>query len=182
MVLLKKRKYRKGFSLLELLLVLGIVAGLVVSAFIVYPKVQAAQRVEMESKNIAAIQAGVKALYASAPDYSGLNNTVALNASIFPDSMLSGEGDERTVVNSFKGDVELVASGINQNGNIIADAAFSITYYGVPSAECIRLIYAVRNNFSSVLINRVAVPQDSYEFAARRCSSTTSNRITFISL
>ncbi|MBN3146279.1 prepilin-type N-terminal cleavage/methylation domain-containing protein [Pectobacterium brasiliense] len=92
-MLLKNRKYRKGFSLLELLLVLGIVAGLVVSAFIVYPKVQAAQRVEMESKNIAAIQAGVKALYASAPDYSGLNNTVALNASIFPDSMLSGEGD-----------------------------------------------------------------------------------------
>ncbi|MBA0213283.1 type 4 pilus major pilin [Pectobacterium brasiliense] len=180
MMLLKNRKYRKGFSLLELLLVLGIVAGLVVSAFIVYPKVQAAQRVEMESKNIAAIQAGVKALYASAPDYSGLNNTVALNASIFPDSMLSSERDERKVVNSFKGDVELTV-GLTSPGGI-PDSTFSITYYGVPSAECIRLIYAVRNNFYSVLINRVAVPQDDYEFSSRRCSSTTSNRITFTSL
>ncbi|UAY90668.1 prepilin-type N-terminal cleavage/methylation domain-containing protein [Pectobacterium polaris] len=180
MALLKNRKYKKGFSLLELLLVLGVIAGLIVSAFIIYPKVQASQRVEMESKNIAAIQAGVKALYASAPNYSGLNNTVALNASVFPDTMLSAEEDERKVVNSFKGDVELTV-GLTSPGGI-PDSTFSITYYGVPSTECIKLIYAVRNNFYSVLINRVAVSQDSYEFSARRCSSTTSNRITFTSL
>ncbi|ELR3880097.1 prepilin-type N-terminal cleavage/methylation domain-containing protein, partial [Salmonella enterica] len=37
MVLLNsKRKSKKGFSLLELLLVLGIIAALVVAAFIVY--------------------------------------------------------------------------------------------------------------------------------------------------
>ncbi len=47
MVLLNnKRKSKKGFSLLELLLVLGIIAALVVAAFIVYPKVQASQRVD----------------------------------------------------------------------------------------------------------------------------------------
>ncbi len=39
-VLIKNRKSKKGFSLLELLLVLGIIAALVVAAFIVYPKVQ----------------------------------------------------------------------------------------------------------------------------------------------
>lgn len=125
----------------------------------------------MESKNIAAIQTGVKALYVSAPNYSGLNNTVALNANIFPDSMLSGEGDERKVVNSFKGDVELIAPG-----NI-----FYIIYYSVPSAECIRLLYAVRNNFNTVLINNIAAPKDDYELSSRRCSSTEENKITFIS-
>lgn len=35
MVLLKNKKYRKGFSLLELILVLGVIAGLIVSAFII---------------------------------------------------------------------------------------------------------------------------------------------------
>lgn len=61
MVLLNyKRKSKKGFSLLELLLVLGIIAALVVAAFIVYPKVQASQRAQAESNNIATIQAGVK--------------------------------------------------------------------------------------------------------------------------
>ena len=43
-VLIKNIKSKKGFSLLELLLVLGIIAALVVAAFIVYPKVQASQR------------------------------------------------------------------------------------------------------------------------------------------
>ncbi|ENH5449800.1 prepilin-type N-terminal cleavage/methylation domain-containing protein, partial [Klebsiella pneumoniae] len=38
-VLIKNKKSKKGFSLLELLLVLGIIAALVVAAFIVYPKV-----------------------------------------------------------------------------------------------------------------------------------------------
>ena len=43
-------KRRKGFSLLELLLVLGIIAALIVAAFIVYPKVRTSQIVDAESK------------------------------------------------------------------------------------------------------------------------------------
>lgn len=40
-------KYRKkGFSLLELMLVLGIIAALIVSAFIIYPKAQLAQKTD----------------------------------------------------------------------------------------------------------------------------------------
>jgi prepilin-type N-terminal cleavage/methylation domain-containing protein len=73
-VLIKNIKSKKGFSLLELLLVLGIIAALVVAAFIVYPKVQASQRAQAESNNIATIQAGVKALYTSASSFTGLTN------------------------------------------------------------------------------------------------------------
>jgi prepilin-type N-terminal cleavage/methylation domain-containing protein len=91
-VLIKNIKSKKGFSLLELLLVLGIIAALVVAAFIVYPKVQASQRAQAESNNIATIQAGVKALYTSASSFTGLTNSVAVQAKIFPDNMLSGSG------------------------------------------------------------------------------------------
>lgn len=105
MILLKKRKSKKGFSLLELLLVLGIVAALVVAAFIVYPKVQASQRAQAESNNIATIQAGVKALYTSASSFTGLTNTVAVQAKIFPDNMLSGTGNTAKPINAFKGNV-----------------------------------------------------------------------------
>ncbi|KGA42818.1 prepilin-type N-terminal cleavage/methylation domain-containing protein [Pectobacterium versatile] len=173
MALLKNRKYRKGFSLLELMLVLGVITGLIVSAFMIYPKAQAAQRAEIEVKNITAIQAGVKALYTSAPNYSGLNNTVALNANVFPDSMLSGEGNERKIVNSFKGDVDLIASG-----NI-----FYIVYYSVPSAECVRLLYAVRNNFNTVVINGLGITAQSndYDLVSKKCSSTEKNKLMFIS-
>lgn len=46
MVLLNSKRKSKKVSLLELLLVLGIIAALVVAAFIVYPKVQASQRAQ----------------------------------------------------------------------------------------------------------------------------------------
>ncbi|WP_117102748.1 prepilin-type N-terminal cleavage/methylation domain-containing protein, partial [Klebsiella pneumoniae] len=46
-------KNKKGFSLLELLLVLGIIAALVVSAFVVYPKVRDARYIDIEAKHIA---------------------------------------------------------------------------------------------------------------------------------
>lgn len=111
MVLLNsKRKSKKGFSLLELLLVLGIIAALVVAAFIVYPKVQASQRAQAESNNIATIQAGVKALYTSASSFTGLTNTVAVQAKIFPDNMLSGTGTATKPINAFKGNVTLAAA------------------------------------------------------------------------
>lgn len=56
---------RKGFSLLELLLVMGIIAALIVAAFIVYPKVQSYRNVKIESNNISSLKAEVSALYAS---------------------------------------------------------------------------------------------------------------------
>ncbi|MGL0517597.1 type 4 pilus major pilin, partial [Salmonella enterica subsp. enterica] len=95
----------------ELLLVLGIIATLVVAAFIVYPKVLASQRAQAESNNIATIQAGVKALYTSASSFTGLTNTVAVQAKIFPDNMLSGTGNAAKPINAFKGNVTLAAAG-----------------------------------------------------------------------
>ena len=87
MTLLKNRKSKKGFSLLELLLVMGIIAALIVAAFIVYPKVQASQRSQAESNNIATIQAGVKSLYSSTSNYTGLTTSVAIQSKIFPDNI-----------------------------------------------------------------------------------------------
>ncbi|EKN3682209.1 TPA: prepilin-type N-terminal cleavage/methylation domain-containing protein [Yersinia enterocolitica] len=128
----KNRKSKKGFSLLELLLVLGIIAALVVAAFIVYPKVQASQRAQAESNNIATIQAGVKALYTSASSFTGLTNIVAVQAKIFPDNILSGSGSAAKPVNVFKGDVTLavVATGPSK----APGSSFTITYSNVPAA------------------------------------------------
>ncbi|EFT1001157.1 prepilin-type N-terminal cleavage/methylation domain-containing protein [Escherichia coli] len=147
-VLIKNKKSKKGFSLLELLLVLGIIAALVVAAFIVYPKVQASQRAKAESNNIAAIQAGVKALYASASSFTGLTNTVAVQAKIFPDNMLVGSGSSAKPVNAFKGDVTLASA--NSGPSAAQGSSFTITYSNVPAAECTKIITAVAGNFYAV--------------------------------
>lgn len=144
-VLIKNKKSKKGFSLLELLLVLGIIAALVVAAFIVYPKVQASQRAQAESNNIATIQAGVKALFTSASSFTGLTNSVAVQAKIFPDNMLSGTGTDAKPINVFKGNVTLAAEATGPSA--AAGSSFTITYSNVPAAECTKIITAAAGNF-----------------------------------
>lgn len=72
------------------MLVLGIIAATVVSAFIVYPKVRDARYVDIEAKHIGQIYASVKTVYTGQPNYSGLSTTaVAMPAQFFPEDMLS---------------------------------------------------------------------------------------------
>lgn len=146
-VLIKNNRSKKGFSLLELLLVLGIIAALVVAAFIVYPKVQASQRAQAEANNIATIQAGVKALYTSASSFTGLTTSVAVQAKIFPDNMLSVSGSDTAAkpINAFKGDV-LIASD-STGPSKTSGSSFTITYKNVPAAECTKIITAAAGNF-----------------------------------
>ncbi|MBN3051398.1 prepilin-type N-terminal cleavage/methylation domain-containing protein [Pectobacterium brasiliense] len=140
MVLLKNRKYRKGFSLLELILVLGVIAGLIVSAFMIYPKAQAAQRAEIEVKNITAIVSGINAIYGSSPNYTGINARTLIDAKIIP-SQMRVEGSYQ-VVNIWKGPVNFSYGMSN----------FSITYGNVPSVECAKIVLATASMFSSISV------------------------------
>lgn len=172
---------RKGFTLTEILLVLVIAAAIVISAFIIYPKVQTSQRIDTETRNITTIRSGIQSLYNSSSNYQGLNNDIVLKSNLFPDSMLIGEGDERKAVNIFKGDVEISDTASTPGG--VAYSTFSITYTAVPSAECIRLFQALRPYVYIIQINRVAVTDglsSSPVSAINKCSSTSSNRMTFV--
>ena len=183
MVLLNsKRKSKKGFSLLELLLVLGIIAALVVAAFIVYPKVQASQRAQAESNNITTIQAGVKALYTSASSFTGLTNTVAVQAKIFPNNMLSGTGNTAKPINAFKGNVTLVAAATGPSS--AAGSSFTITY--VPAAECVKIATAAAGNFYIATVGTKVVKAAGgmldVAVTASACSNATSNTLVFTSI
>lgn len=125
------KKSKKGFSLLELLLVMGIIAALVVAAFIVYPKVQASQRAEAESKNISLIQAGVKSLYSGASSYSELSITTIVKAKILPESMTKISGMASSMVNVWTGNIGVNSADTGPSG--ATGSSFIITYRSVPS-------------------------------------------------
>lgn len=185
-VLLKNRKSKKGFSLLELLLVLRIIAALVVAAFIVYPKVQASQRAQAESNNIATIQAGVKALYTSASSFTGLTNSVAVQAKIFPDNMLSGSGSSATPINAFKGNV--VVASADTGPSAATGSSFTITYSNVPAAECTKIITAAAGNFYTAGVGTAGNVKaaggvlDVAETATQCESGGNSNTLIFTSI
>lgn len=186
LVLIKNKKSKKGFSLLELLLVLGIIAALVVAAFIVYPKVQASQRAEAESSNIAAIQAGVKSLYAASPSYTGLTTQVGVQANVFPDNMLSGSGSDATPINVFKGEVTLAAAATGPSKT--AGSSFTITYNSVPANECAKIVSSIGPNFDSVTVGSggtvVKESGKALDISAtvKTCAGPIANKIVFTSL
>ncbi|HBR0320470.1 TPA: prepilin-type N-terminal cleavage/methylation domain-containing protein [Klebsiella quasipneumoniae] len=136
--LLKDRKSKKGFSLLEILLVLGAIAALIVAAFMIFPKVQASQRIDRESRNLTAIQAGVKSLYGGRAKISSINTNSFIASKNAPENMIQ----DGKLINEWKGNVQVEYSGNHGKYNIIYDA--------VPASDCSKLIAAVSGNFVSI--------------------------------
>lgn len=139
------RKSKKGFSLLELLLVMGIIAALIVSAFIVYPKVQAYRNVKIESSNISTLKSETSALYSSTigsmPNSYSLNG-VLINAKVVPENMIIGN----KIRNTWGGDVYIGTY------DIANAAAFVIQYNHVPRDECAKLVMETATGFEQVVV------------------------------
>lgn len=97
-----------GFSLIELLLVLGVLAILLVAAFVVYPQVRDRSQAQTEAENIRAIQSSVRSLFAmKGGNYEGLGRGRSVNdrgianqARIFPVRMNDGDYSQDAVIRS----------------------------------------------------------------------------------
>lgn len=140
------KRSKKGFSLLELLLVLGIIAALIIAAFIVYPKVQAYRNVKIESNNISALKAEISSLYSSTsgsiPNSYSLNS-VLIDAKAAPIAMISGTNKLRNV---WGGDVYVGTY------DIANASAFVIQYNHVPRDECAKLVMETAPGFEQVVV------------------------------
>lgn len=172
-----------GFSLIELLLVLGVVSGILVMAFIAYPKVQAASRSKTEAEHITFITHGVKSLYAMARNYGtpGSNlNQILLNAKVIPDDLPTAGS---TISNPWDGQV-----------NVYVDSSpflFVIVYNGVPSTECSKIGATIAVNYVRFTINGQVVfnappgsgssPNLDPALVASYCASSNSNTLAFTS-
>lgn len=129
------------------MLVLGIIAAFVVSAFVVYPKVRDARYIDIEAKHIAQIYASVKNVYTSQPNYSGLSTTtLAMPAQFFPEDMLSKK--ITWAISSWGGYVVVDSNKVSPSGG--TDSSFTISYSDVPDSVCIRLITAVEGAFYNI--------------------------------
>ena len=146
-----KARNQAGFSLIELLLVLAIVAALAVAAFIVYPRVQAGRNATYESQVLASAQAGVKALFTT-NNYDKINLASAYNAELFPKNM---NISATSIQNQWAGAVTVepsAADGGLATGAGTIDRYFKISYANVPADVCIRLAGAAVQNFGTVLV------------------------------
>lgn len=131
----------KGFSLIELLIVLAVIASLAVAAFVVYPKVRASSIARQEAETIVSAVSSMRSVFPTR-NYTNLNNTVAIDAKLFPENMVYGDGEIR---NRFDGMVIIRRTDRSEK-------LFRIGYRGVPSDVCVRLLPMLAQHFRGVSV------------------------------
>lgn len=184
---MKFLRNKKGFSLIEMLLVLGVLAVLLVAAFVVYPRVRDASRANIEVTNLTLIKANIQNLYAAKMgDYTGLYTSTANQARVFPESMNSGVYTGQEIQSAWGGVVRAQVLP-NADAAMAAGKGFTIDYYSVPSAVCLGIVSATANMFNDIRVggNRVmnhgVVPRTLDPAAAAQECSAESPSITFFS-
>lgn len=149
-----KNMMKKGFSLIEILLVVGFIAAAVAVVFIAYPKLQSSARANTEVQNTATISGGVKTLYASQSSYVGLSTAQLISARVVPDNMVNGT----TLNNQFGGAVTITPTSIGAAAGL--NNAFTVEYSNVPSEDCVKFASQAAPNFTRVHVipNATATP------------------------
>ena len=100
------KQKKRGFTLIEILLVVGFIAVAGIGVYTVYNKAALGNAANIESRNIDLIRSGIKNLFAGAPNTIGLTNTVVNNAGITPSPMRT-IGSNTSITNSFGGAVSI---------------------------------------------------------------------------
>ena len=82
--MLMKKRIQKGFSLLELLLVVAVGAVLILAGLAVYQNVTSGQQASEIGRLVTLIKEETNQLYKNESTYTGLNNTILISAGIIP--------------------------------------------------------------------------------------------------
>ena len=148
----------RGFSLIELLLVLGVLAILLVAMFVVYPQVRSSQQASREASNAIVLQAGLRSAFAPGGNYaalgsmgSGQGETFVNRSLIAPASMNDGN-PSATALQSSWGPV-VVHTNIGAYAGYGPNRMFVIRFMDVPKAACVDFISNTINKFDVVRLN-----------------------------
>lgn len=147
-----------GFSLIELLLVLGVLAILLVAMFVVYPQVRTSQQASREAGNVILLQAGIRTAFASRGVYSALGamnsgrgETFVNQSRIAPATLNDGNPSSNQLQSSW-GPV-LIHSNIGAYAGYGAGRMFVIRYMDVPKAACVDFVSKTISKFDVVRLN-----------------------------
>lgn len=134
-------KRNKGFTLIEILMVISVIALISIGAFTFFTQAMDSARSSQAKQSVNGLIVSVRDLYQGQPDYSDLDTQTVIDAGIVPSSWAVNNGD---IENNFGGPVEV---------NVASDDAsrFTITFGGVPETACVE-IATMNTNIESVTI------------------------------
>jgi prepilin-type N-terminal cleavage/methylation domain-containing protein len=184
-----KLKKQKGFTLLELLAVLIIIAILGMGLYFTLARVQASSDANTEGKHIDLVTSAVKQLYAGSNNFTKVTTAYVVQSGAVPADLLSGGGSTTstgtTINNKWNGTITVTPTTV---GGATIDNAFTITDTQVPQDVCVKLATNTGNNYLVVTVNGTSiraygdVTAIDPTAAVQQCqSSTTNNTLAFTS-
>ena len=155
-----------------LAILIGVVITVITLAFVgsyissVFSGTKGAQ----SASELSTIISNVQGLYASQPDFSGLNETVAIQSHVFPSSMVNTTTD--TAVDAWMGNAT-----VTQSSSVPTE--FTIEFDSIPSGACNKLAMSYEsNNLVSLTISGTAVTLPvTPPSVSPLCSASNSNAL-----
>jgi prepilin-type N-terminal cleavage/methylation domain-containing protein len=167
-----KSRLSKGLTLIELLVGIGIAAVIVTLALSLFSSVAEENKISQEVKNIGTIVAGVKNMFASSSDYTGLTEEILMSTNVIPQNMRLNATD---IKHSWARNAAAV--GI---GTASANTQFTVTFNSVPQEACVGMIMATVNNADRVTVGGNAVTTPANIVTQCQANSTATIVWTFL--
>lgn len=136
-----KRNIKKGFSMIELIIVIAVLGVLTAVVLNQAQGMRESSNLNRESSNLGMLTTAIQSTFNSQGSYAGLANDIITSSTSFPTAMEGASDDDIKTVWSNQGVHVVPAKYNNQN-----DAGFAIHYVNVPESACMDF---VSQNYSS---------------------------------
>ncbi|MED7788493.1 type 4 pilus major pilin [Francisella sp. 19X1-34] len=133
-----KKIEQKGFSLVELMIVLAVIAFLVIAIMTISKVIWGKTDASSMENDITILSEDIHSLYSeTGGDYTGLNNKILLKQGIVPSTLIIKNSDDKigTVWHSSNSKSLLDVSSNNYDGG----SGYNITLHQIPKGGCVDL-------------------------------------------
>lgn len=149
------RKKQKGFSLVELMIVLAVIAFLVIAIMTISKVIWGKTNSSSMENDISILSEDIHSLYsATGGDYTGLNNKVLLKQGIVPSTLIIKNSDDKigTVWHSSNSKSLIDVSNNDDNEG----SGYNITLHQIPKGGCVDIATHFMNSANIEIDNQKA--------------------------
>lgn len=141
-------KKTKGFTLIEVLIVLAIAAAVLFAVFAAVSKVQAKQITKEAAEGLNLMVADTRAKFKSQGNFTGISPKVLIDNRIPPSNMIQGNN----IVSPWNTNIGVAAATLQNTNDAVA-----FTYTGIGEEDCSNFVTAAEGSFARVTVNGTAV-------------------------